>query len=107
MDPLAGILGAFVIANWSYGLVRDTGAILLDMNPSDAMADKVRATVDAAGDRLIDLHIWRLGPGHFGAIVSVVGDGLQRGPDFYHAALRRIKGLSHITVEVHTARKTI
>jgi cation diffusion facilitator family transporter len=107
MDPLAGILGAFVIANWSYGLVRDTGAILLDMNPSDTMAGKVRATVDAAGDRLIDLHIWRLGPGHFGAIVSVVGDGLQRGPDFYHAALRRIKGLSHITVEVHTARETV
>jgi cation diffusion facilitator family transporter len=107
MDPLAGILGALVIANWSYGLVRDTGAILLDMNPSDAMADKVRATVDAAGDRLIDLHIWRLGPGHFGAIVSVVGDGLQRGPNFYHAALRRIRGLSHITVEVHTARATV
>ncbi len=107
MDPLAGILGALVIANWSYGLVRDTGAILLDMNPSDAMADKVRATVGAAGDRLIDLHIWRLGPGHFGAIVSVVGDVMQRGPDFYHSALREIKGLSHITVEVRTARETV
>src|SRR5882724_8024186 len=43
MDPLAGTVGAFVIANWSYGLVRDTGAILLDMNPSDTMAEGVRA----------------------------------------------------------------
>jgi len=33
MDPLAGIIGACVIASWSYGLIRDTGAILLDMNP--------------------------------------------------------------------------
>jgi cation diffusion facilitator family transporter len=106
MDPLAGALGALVIANWSYGLVRDTGAILLDMNPSSAMTEKVRSAVNSAGDRLIDLHVWRLGPGHFGTIVSVVGDATQRGPDFYHAALRQIKGLSHITVEVHTARET-
>jgi len=101
MDPLAGVLGALVIANWSYGLVRDTGAILLDMNPSESMANKVRAAVDTAGDQLIDLHIWRLGPGHFGAIVSVVSGVPQRGPAFYHAALQRFKGLSHITVEVH------
>ena len=62
MDPLASILGALVIANWSYGLVRDTGAILLDMSPSESMANKVRAAVDTAGDQLIDLHIWRLDP---------------------------------------------
>ncbi|MFI4889042.1 MAG: CDF family Co(II)/Ni(II) efflux transporter DmeF [Steroidobacterales bacterium] len=104
MDPLAGAVGALVIANWSYGLVRDTGAILLDMSPGDAMVSKVRATVEDAGDQLVDLHVWRLGPGHFGVIASVVGDVTQRGPDFYHAALRRIKGLSHITVEVHTGR---
>ena len=36
MDPLAGIVGAFVIASWAYGLIRDTGAILLDMNPDRA-----------------------------------------------------------------------
>ena len=52
MDPLAGILGALVIANWSYGLVRDTGAILLDMSPSDSMENKVRAAVEAAGDQI-------------------------------------------------------
>jgi cation diffusion facilitator family transporter len=106
MDPLAGAVGALVIANWSYGLLRDTGAILLDVNPSDALAARVRTAVDAAGDRIIDLHVWRLGPGHFGAILSVVGDGAQRGPDYYHTELRRIEGLSHITVEVHNARKT-
>ncbi len=101
MDPLAGILGALVIANWSYGLVRDTGAILLDMSPSASIENKVRAAVETAGDQLIDLHIWRLGPGHFGAIVSVISNMPQRGPAFYHAALQRFKGLSHITVEVH------
>ena len=107
MDPLAGIVGALVIANWSYGLVRATGAILMDISPDDKIANKVRAGVEAAGDRLIDLHVWRLGPGHFGAIVSVITTEGQRGPDFYHAMLRQFKGLSHITVEVHTLQQAV
>jgi Co/Zn/Cd efflux system component len=94
------MVGALVIANWSYGLVRDTGGILMDMRPNEKMLEKVRATVEMAGDKLIDLHVWRLGPGHFGAVISVVTDEPQHGPAFYHAALRQLKGLSHITVEV-------
>ncbi|MFZ6876124.1 CDF family Co(II)/Ni(II) efflux transporter DmeF [Undibacterium sp. Di27W] len=102
MDPLAGIVGAFVIANWSYGLIRDTGKILMDVSTDDKMENKVRAVVDAAGDRLLDLHVWRLGPGHFGAVLSVDASEIQRGPAYYHSELRRLKGLSHITVEVHS-----
>src|SRR6202023_4036997 len=64
MDPLAGIIGACVIASWSYGLIRDTGAILLDMNPDRAMAQNVRATIEREGDQLADLHLWRLGAFH-------------------------------------------
>ena len=71
MDPLAGIVGALVIANWSYGLVRDTGAILLDICPTDTIEKRVRNAFETAGDQLLDLHVWRLGPGHFGAVVAV------------------------------------
>ena len=71
MDPLAGIVGACVIASWSYGLIRDTGAILLDMNPDRAHGGQVRQTIEADGDQLADLHLWRLGPGHLGAILSI------------------------------------
>jgi cation diffusion facilitator family transporter len=101
MDPLAGFIGALVIANWSYGLIRDTGAILVDLSPGDSLSNKVRAAVESAGDTLVDLHVWRLGPGHFGAVISVVSQVARRGPAFYHALLNRCKGLSHITVEVH------
>lgn len=101
MDPVAGLMGAFVIANWSYGLVRDTGAILVDMNVSETMTNKVQAAIEATGDRRADLHVWRLGPGHFGTIISVVTDEAARTSAFYHAALKHIKGLSHISVEVH------
>jgi cation diffusion facilitator family transporter len=101
MDPVAGICGALVIAAWSYGLVRDTGAILLDMNPDRGMAERVRATIERDGDRLEDLHLWRLGPGHLGAILSV-STAKQRGPDYYRRLLDRFRSLSHVTVEIET-----
>jgi cation diffusion facilitator family transporter len=101
MDPLAGIVGACVIASWSYGLVRDTGAILLDMNPDRPMADNLRQTIEGDGDKIADLHLWRLGPGHLGAIVSV-NTCQARGPDYYRAKLARFRSLSHLTIEVHS-----
>jgi len=99
MDPLAGMCGAVVIAAWSYGLVRDTGAILLDMNPDRKMAGRVRATIEAEGDRLTDLHLWRLGPGHLGAILSVTTAN-RKEPEYYRRRLRRFAALSHVTVQV-------
>jgi cation diffusion facilitator family transporter len=99
MDPLAGIIGAAVIASWSYGLIRDTSAILLDMNPDRGMAERMRAIIETDGDRLTDLHLWRLGPGHLGAILSVATQR-QREPDYYQSLLSRFRGLSHVTVQV-------
>jgi cation diffusion facilitator family transporter len=99
MDPLAGIAGAFVIASWSFGLIRDTGAILLDMTPDRRMADNLRHTIEDEGDQLADLHLWRLGPGHLGAIVSVI-TASQRKEDYYRAKMSRFKSLSHLTIEV-------
>jgi cation diffusion facilitator family transporter len=99
MDPLAGIVGAFVIASWSYGLVRDTGAILLDMNPDRRMADKLRHVIEGEGDQIDDFHLWRLGPGHLGVIVSL-STHEERGPDYYRAKLAQFRSLSHLTIEV-------
>ena len=100
MDPLAGIVGAGVIASWSYGLVRDTGAILLDMVPDKRVADGVRRTVEAGGDAVADLHVWRLGPGHLGAIIAVATADPARNPDHYRRMLAAYPTLSHISVEV-------
>ena len=99
MDPLAGIVGAVVIASWSYGLIRDTGAILLDMTPDRAMAKRMRDAIEVDGDRLTDLHLWRLGPGHLGAIVSV-STARHRDPNYYRRLLDRFRSLSHVTVEI-------
>jgi cation diffusion facilitator family transporter len=99
MDPVIGLIGAAVIAAWAYTLIRDTGAILLDMNPDRSMAERMRAVIEADGDRLTDLHLWRLGPGHLAAILSVATQR-QRGTDYYQSLLKRFRTLSHVTVQV-------
>jgi cation diffusion facilitator family transporter len=99
MDPIVGLCGAVVIAAWSYGLVRDTSAILLDMNPDRPMEERLRSTIEVDGDRVTDLHLWRLGPSHLGAIVSIATAG-QRGPDHYRRLLDRFRRLSQVTIEV-------
>ena len=104
MDPLAGLIGALVIASWSYGLIRDTGAILLDMNPDRGLTSQIRQVVETSGDAVADLHLWRLGPGHLGAIVSVVTSN-GRDEAHYHAKLARFPALSHLTVEIVKARE--
>ena len=103
MDPLAGFIGALVIANWSVGLLRDTGGILLDRTPDPRMAEKVRRIIEAEGDLVTDLHLWRLGPGHLGAIVSVATTG-KREAAHYRQRLARFADLSHVTVEVQHPR---
>lgn len=99
MDPLAGIIGACVIASWSYGLLRDTGAILLDRIPDSRLAKDVRNLIESDGSTLADLHLWRLGPGHLGAIVSVCPKE-GRTADYYRARLARYHSLSHVTIEI-------
>jgi len=99
IDPVVGMIGAVVIANWAWGLIRDTGGILLDMNADHDMSNAIRTAIEMNGDRMADLHLWRLGPGHLGAIVSIVTDA-SRGVEFYRTKLSRFSALSHLTVEV-------
>jgi Co/Zn/Cd efflux system component len=100
MDPLAGLLGAAVISTWSYALIRDTGAVLLDMTADRDMAENIRMAIERDGDRLCDLHLWRLGPGHIGVIASIT-TAMPRAPTFYRERLAVFRSLSHVTIEVH------
>ncbi len=100
MDPLMALVGVAVILSWSVGLLRAAGAVLLDMVPDRHLAGTVRKRLEVNGDRVSDLHLWRLGPGHAGLIASIVSDQPQP-PAAYKQRLEGIEGLSHVTVEVH------
>ena len=105
LDPVIGIVGAVVIARWSWGLIRDSGAILLDAAPSRALDAAIRQKLEVGHDRIADLHVWRLGPGHNAAIVSLVADEPEP-VEHYKERLEGIVGLSHVTVEVHRCTGT-
>ena len=103
LDPLMGIVGALVIARWSWGLMRDTGATMLDYREAgDPIAAKIRSVVEEAGDKITDLHVWQLGPGHHAAIIAV-STASEMNPVAYRERLAQTAGLSHITVEVNAA----
>ncbi len=100
MDPIMGIVGALVILNWSWSLLRRTGKVLLDATPG--VAEDVRRAVEIDPDnKVADLHVWRVGPGHLAAILTIVTRE-PRPPAYYKSLLASIPGLSHITVEVQT-----
>ena len=53
-----------------------------------------------------DLHLWRLGPGHLGAIVSI-GTRSERDEAYFRERLAGFEGLSHLTVEIVHARQEL
>jgi cation diffusion facilitator family transporter len=99
MDPVMGIVGACVIANWSWGLIRAAGATLLDLIPDETLAGRMRARLESGDDRVADLHLWRIGPGHCAAVVSIVSNA-PTSLDAYKTRLADLPGLSHVTIEV-------
>lgn len=100
-DPAVGIVGSLVIGSWAYGLIRASGAVLLDVNADENLEGIIRERMETKGDRVTDLHLWQVGPGHRAAVISVVSDH-PLPPATYKRRLRGLRGLSHITIEVET-----
>jgi cation diffusion facilitator family transporter len=100
MDAAMGIVGAAVIARWSWGLLRDTGAVLVDAAGNASLEAEIREAIEDGDARITDLHVWQVGPGKYAAIVSLVaGDPLS--PAAYADKVRVHDELVHVTVEVH------
>ena len=101
MDPVMGIVGALIIARWSYGLLRDTSRVLLDGEARAGITTSIRKTLESEGDnRISDLHVWRVGAHDFAAIITILTHD-PKPPDYYKSLLSNYRELSHVTVEVH------
>ncbi|HBI14655.1 MAG TPA: cation transporter [Desulfobulbaceae bacterium] len=102
MDPAMGIIGALVISRWSWTLLRETGPILLDGSIEEQVLAEIRQRIEQKIDnRIIDLHVWRVGPVHYAAIISIVTH-FPQGVDYYKNLLRDCRELVHITIEINT-----
>lgn len=96
LDPAMGVVGSIVIAVWAWSLMRDTGAVLLDATDA-ALETEIRTRVEEPGDaRIIDLHVWRVGPAAHSAIISVVGATREA----ICARVKPVHGIEHLTVEI-------
>jgi cation diffusion facilitator family transporter len=102
-DPAVGIVGSLVIGSWAYQLVRDAGSVLLDVSADKKLDGAIRVRLETRGDRVTDMHLWQLGPGHRAAVISLVSDN-PLPPSDYKSRLAGLAGLSHVTIEVDTCR---
>lgn len=104
MDAAMGIVGALVISRWAISLLRDTGRILLDSEIEEEKFEQVRELVEADADnRVVDLHLWRMGSQHIGAIVALVTHYPQL-PEHYKRLLSSMPEIAHMTVEVNVCQ---
>lgn len=101
MDPVMGIVGGLVISNWSYGLLKQSGRTLLDWNNDSELVEEIRRAIEGDADnRITDLHVWKVGPEHHAAVISLVTHDV-RPADHYRHLLDKVHELGHITVEVN------
>lgn len=99
-DAAMGVVGAVVIARWSWGLLRDTGRVLVDASAHPGLEQEIREGIEDGDAVITDLHVWQVGPGKFAAIVSLVADE-PVSPAEYAARVTIHEELVHVTVETH------
>jgi Co/Zn/Cd efflux system component len=101
LDPVMGIVGALVIARWSWSLMRETAWVLLDRT-DEHVAEEIRELVEAPGDaRIADLHVWRVGPDAHAGIVSVVAERAVDRAEIQER-LMPVNELRHLTIEMQS-----
>jgi len=101
LDPAVALLGAVVIGNWAYGVLRSTARALVDATEDPAIAQSVRDLIEADGDATVaDLHVWQVGAQAWCAALAVVADE-PLAAAVYRARLQSVQQLKHVTVEVH------
>jgi len=100
LDPLIGMISSIFIFRWSFQLLRDTSAILLDKDKNDDLVGKIRVIVENDGDtKISDLHLWKIGQNKYSCVLTLVADN-PRNLSEYKEALKGIPELAHINIEI-------
>ena len=95
-----GIVGACVILVWAKGLIRESSAILLDADIDGKVRQQITQLLEHETDvEVTDLHVWKVGPNHLAAIVSLVTHSTKPLTS-YRQRLENIPNLEHLTIEV-------
>lgn len=101
MDPLMGVVGAILVGRWSLGLLKSTSAILLDEQASADIVNDIQQSIEAEEEhRVVDIHVWTVGPGIYSAVLTVVSRS-ERTAQYFKSLISDVLPIQHISVEVH------
>jgi cation diffusion facilitator family transporter len=102
MDPFMGLVGAALVARWSFGLLKATSAVLLDRSAPPGVCAAVKDAIERVdGNRVVDLHVWCIGLNLYSAALTVVTPS-PLPPEHYKALLPAELNIVHATVEIHS-----
>jgi cation diffusion facilitator family transporter len=101
LDPAMGLAGAVLVAVWSFGLLRDSGQILLDAEMNAPIVEEIKEVISASPIKatITDLHVWRVGKGQYACILGLLTAAVVSA-DYFRKQLQVHEELVHITVEV-------
>jgi cation diffusion facilitator family transporter len=102
LDPVMGLVGALLVSIWAYGLLRDTGRVLLDAEMNAPVVEEIREVIAASpiSAQLNDLHVWRVGKGKYACILSLATDN-DVSPEYFKQQLSIHDELVHISIEIN------
>ena len=102
LDPVMGLVGATLVSVWAYGLIRDTGRVLLDAEMGAPVVEEIREVIAASPLRaeIADLHVWRVGKGKYACILSLATDN-EASPEYFKQQLSIHEELVHISIEIN------
>jgi len=102
LDPVMGLVGATLVSVWAYGLLRDTGRVLLDAEMGVPVVEEIREVIAASPLKaeIADLHVWRVGKGKYACILSLATDN-DVSPEYFKDQLSIHEELVHISIEIN------
>lgn len=102
MDALMGIVGAVVIARWSYGLIKESSQVLLDKSANPSMLTDVIELVNAEKGTLIrDIHLWKIASGHQSLILSLDVTNTNEISDYKQLIQQKLPKITHVSIEIN------
>ena len=102
LDPVMGLVGAGLVGIWAFGLLRDTGRVLLDAEMDAPVVAEIVEVIEQGpvAAEIVDFHVWRVGRGKYACILSLLVEE-QVEPEQFKERLSVHDELVHVTVEVN------
>ena len=75
--------------------------MLMTLTENQEAIAEIKSIIESDSDnRISDIHVWRVGPHHLSAIISIVTH-FPKSPEYHKTLLSAYDEINHVTVEVN------